>query len=184
MNEDVKYQRSGDYDCLKCSDPVLNGLAVIGVAALVFLFYMGLIVLNIRKKTESTVSILMRIFTNYLQLIATSLSFELRFPKSLINIFEPINRVGQSNQSFLSIDCFITDTEISGPFPSNSIFKLFCLAFLPLFLFAVVLLIWAIIKLIRPKWVPEFVRNLVISFITIVFLLHPTLTYNSLSIFQ
>ena len=184
VNDDAKYQRSGDYDCLKCPDPVLNGFAVIGVALLVFLFYFGLITLNIRKKKESLVSILTRILTNYLQLVTTSLSFELRFPNALVSALEPINTIGDSNQSFLSFDCFVRDADIKGPFPSNSILKLFLLSLLPLILFGIVAIIWIFVKLIKSKWVPEIARNLSISFITIVFLLHPALAFNSLSIFQ
>ena len=184
MNNDAKYQRSGDYDCLKCPDPVLNGFAVVGVALLVIIFYLGLITLNIRKKKDSLVSILTRILTNYLQLVTTSLSFELRFPNGLVSALEPLNTIGNSNQSFLSFDCFVRDIEIKGPFPSNSIMKLFLLSLLPLILFAIVAMIWMIVKMVKSKWVPEMTRNLSISFITIVFLLHPALAFNSLSIFQ
>ena len=169
---------------MKCPDPILNGVIVVGVSILAFLFYMALMVLNIRKRKDSTISILLRIFTNYLQLVITSFSFELRFPDGLIRSLSPMVRVGDPQQTFLSFDCFILDTEVKGPFESNSIFKLFLLSVLPLILFIIVALIWIIVKLINKKWVPEMARNLAISFITIVFILHPTLALNSLVIFQ
>lgn len=184
MENGEKYQRVSDYDCLKCPDQVLNAIRVIGVGLLVFLFLMGLIILNIRKRKDSPVSVLSRIFTNYLQLIATSLTFELQFPEALIDVLGPINALGSSNQSFLSFDCFISDYEVTGPFPSNSVLKLFMLSLLPIALFILVALIWIVIKITIYKWVPELKRNLAISFISIVFFLHPTMAYNSLSIFQ
>ena len=157
---------------------------VVGVAILVFLFYMVLMILNIKKRKDSTVSILLRILTNYLQLVVTSFSFELRFPDGLLHSLSPMIRVGDVQQTFLSFDCFILDTEIKGSFESNSIFKLFILSILPLLLFVIVGMIWIILKVLKPKWVPEMARNLAISFITIVFILHPTLALNSLTIFQ
>ena len=169
---------------MKCPDPILNGVIVVSVAILAFMFYMFLIILNIRKRKDSTVSILSRILTNYLQLVTASLSFELRFPDSLTSTLSPVTRVGDPKQTFLSLDCFISHTDVKGLFTSNSIFKLFVLSILPLILFSIVALIWVIVKLIKKQWVPEMRRNLAISFITIVFILHPTLALNSLSIFQ
>ena len=169
---------------MKCPNPILNGIIVIGVAILAILFYMVLIVLNIRKRKDCTASILIKIFTNYLQFITASLSFELRFSDGLIRFLSPMVRVGDPKQTFLSFDCFISDTHIKGPFESNSIFKLFLLSILPLILFVIIAMIWTIMKLVSKKCVSEMSRNLAISFITIVFILHPTLAFNSLSIFQ
>ena len=145
---------------------------------------MLLIIINIRKSKESELSTLMRILTNYLQLISTSLSFDVQYPRSLTDMFVPVNRVGSSSDTFLSFDCFVTDFEITGPFPSNTFFKLFLMALLPIILFVIISMIWVVVKLIRKQWIPDLKRNIAISFISIIFLLHPTLTENSLSIFQ
>ena len=145
---------------------------------------MLLIIINIRKSKESELSTLMRILTNYLQLLSTSLSFDVQYPRSLTDMFVPVNRVGSSSDTFLSFDCFVTDFEITGPFPSNTFFKLFLMALLPIILFVIISMIWVVVKLIRKQWIPDLKRNIAISFISIIFLLHPTLTENSLSIFQ
>ena len=145
---------------------------------------MLLIIINIRKSKESELSTLMRILTNYLQLISTSLSFDVQYPRSLTDMFVPVNRVGSSSDTFLSFDCFVTNFEITGPFPSNTFFKLFLMALLPIILFVIISMIWVVVKLIRKQWIPDLKRNIAISFISIIFLLHPTLTENSLSIFQ
>lgn len=55
---------------------------------------------------------------------------------------------------------------------------------LPLALFLLVAVIWILVKLCRPKWVKNLARNLVISFISILFLLHPKLTEQSLGMFR
>ena len=99
-------------------------------------------------------------------------------------MFYPIDRMGSSSGTFLSFDCFFTDIDVTGPLPSNTFFKLFLMAVLPIMLFIVISLIWIFIYLVRQKWIPELKRNITISFISIIFLLHPTLAENSLSIFQ
>ena len=63
-----KYERVSDFECSKWPNPVYNALRVVGVILLAFVFLMILVIINIRKTKESQTSILIRIFTNYLQL--------------------------------------------------------------------------------------------------------------------
>ena len=184
VTDDHKYQRTADNVCEKCPDLILNAIRVIGVAIVVFIFFMLLIIINIRKSKESDLSTLMRILTNYLQLLTTSLSFDVQYPRAFTEIFYPVDRIGSSSDTFLSFDWFFTGLEVTGPFPSSTFFKLFLIALLPIILFIIISMIWIIVRIICYKWVPELKRNIAISFISIVFLLHPTLAENSLSIFQ
>ena len=179
-----KYEQVGNFECLKCPDIVFNAIRVIGLCLLVFLFIMLLIIINVRKTKESEISVLLRIMTNYLQLLTTSMSFSTNYPDTLSDIFYPAQRVGGSSDTFLSFDCFVTDFQIKGPFESTALFKQFLLFFLPLILFIIVALLWVIVYLLKRKWVKDLKRNLVISFISIVFLLHPKLTEQSLSMFR
>ena len=48
----------------------------------------------------------------------------------------------------------------------------------------IISIIWVIVYFSKHKWVPDLKRNIAISFISILFILHPTLAQNSLSIFQ
>lgn len=96
--------RAGIYDCEKCPHPVLNALRVFGMIALILFFLVLIIIVNIRKKKESQLSVVLRIFTNYLQLIATALSFNLKYPSFLVDAFYLVDRVGTSSESFLSFD--------------------------------------------------------------------------------
>ena len=145
---------------------------------------MVLIIVNVRKTRESEVSVLLRILTNYLQLVTTSMAFSAKYPSSLTEVFYPVQRMGGSSETFLSFDCFISDYDIKGPFPSNAFFKLFLTSLLPLILFVIVAVIWGVAYLIKKKWVKSMQRNLAISFISIVFLLHPKLAEQSLSVFR
>ena len=143
-----------------------------------------IIFVNVRKTSESEVSVLLRILTNYIQLIATTMSFTASLPTSLTDMFVPINSVGDTSNTFLSFECFITDYEATGPFPSVYLLKMFLSMFLPIILFAIVVLIWVIAYLIKKKFVKSMSRYLIISFISIVFLLHPKLAEQSLGFFR
>ena len=145
---------------------------------------MIIIVINVRKTKESEVSVLFKIMANYLQLITTSMSFSSSFPTVLTDMLLPAQRLGGSSETFLSFDCFITDYEVKGPFPSNVLLKFFLAAFLPLILFAIVAFIWLFIHFVVKRWSQNLSRALIISFISILFLLHPKLTELSLSIFR
>ena len=110
----------------------MNAIRVFGVVIVVFVFIMMIIVVNVRKTSESQVSILLRILTNYTQLITSTISFSSSHPDLLSDALVPVKSVGDSSTAFMSFDCFITDYEVKGPFPSNVFLKLFLLIFLPL----------------------------------------------------
>ncbi|CAI2360244.1 unnamed protein product [Moneuplotes crassus] len=184
VNEDAKYARTGDFECSKCPEPVFNAIRVIGTGLLVFAFLCYLIIINIRKTKESNLSVLFRILTNYIQIVSTSISLTGDYPNSITTFFSFTDEIGSSSETFLSFDCFVEDYEIKGPFDSNSIFKLFLMGLLPIILFSLVALLMIIFKAIRPSRIKSIERNFVIGFISILFLLHPTMTEQSFGLFR
>ena len=184
VSNGIKYQRVSDYKCQKWPNPTFNAIRVIGLLLLVFVFLMILIIINIHKSKESEMSILIRIMTNYLQLLTTSMSFNVDYPSALLNALSPVSQVGSSSESFLSFDWFITHSQIKGSFPSNAFFKLFLTGILPFILTMIISVIWVCVRLIRKSLVRSLTRNIVISFISIVFFLHPKLASSSVSIFE
>jgi len=182
--EGEKFQRVGLYECEKCPDPTLNVIRVIGFMLLIIFFIVILIIVNIKKKKESQLSILLRIFTNYLQLIATAMSFNLQYPSFIVEMFYPVEKVGSTSESFLSFDWFFEDTEVKAFTPSTVIFKMFLSGLLPIIIVMIVIVIWTILYCTKHRWFTELKRNIVISIICIMFLLHPTLTKQALVIFQ
>jgi hypothetical protein len=143
-----------------------------------------MIIVGIKKKKENQQSILLRILANYFQLLTAALSFDLKFPTALTEIFYPVQKVGASSEAFLSIDCFFRDTEIRWFAPSNAIFKVFLTGLLPIFLILLAASVWGILYLISRKYFGDILRNIVVTTIVIIFLLHPTLTKVSLELFQ
>lgn len=118
----------------------------------VFTFFMIIIAINVRKTKESEVSVLFKIMTNYLQLITTTMSLSTKFPKNITNMFSVFEEVGGASDTFLSFDCFVMDYDIKGPFPSNTLFKIFMAALLPLVLTVIVFSIWLLVYLLARKY--------------------------------
>ena len=79
------------------------------------------------------------------------------------------------------------ESQISLFAPSNSLLKLFLFLFLPLILISIIGIGLSLFKVIssaiNPKYDIHLKRSLIVSLIGIVFLLHPTLTIKSLSVF-
>lgn len=183
----TKYQPSSGFKCSKCPDPILNAIRVVGVIIISLIFLALLIYVNLRKKKETQYSILLRILTNYIQLISASLSFNLNIPTSFDNMFSQVDRISSPSETFFSFDWFISDYEIKLFAPSNSLFKIFLFMFLPILLLIGITLSLVIIRLvmhvISPSKEFDLRRGIGVSFICIIFLFHPTLTSESLSVF-
>lgn len=75
-NGDI-YERSGKHKCSKCIDTATNILRITGLLILVLVGIAVLIWFNIQRKGESESATLMRIMTNYLQIISSTISFNL-----------------------------------------------------------------------------------------------------------
>ena len=82
----------------------MNIIRVIGVLILSLMFITAIIVVNIRKTKANNFSILLRIFTNYIQLISASLSFNIEIPTSFTSVFSQSSRMNAPNESFFSFD--------------------------------------------------------------------------------
>lgn len=178
------FMRVGIYQWEKWPNPLYNAIRVFGLLIIIIFFLIILIIINIRKSKESQKSILMRIFTNYLQLIGTSLSFGFNYPQLIYDVFSPIKKAGTTSESFLSFDWFFGDTNTSFFAPSTIIFKSSLSAILPAIMIIVASIAWYLLKCTRHRWFTDTQRNISISIICIIFLLHPTLTVLALTMFQ
>ncbi|CAI2369432.1 unnamed protein product [Moneuplotes crassus] len=183
-----KYQPSSNHECLKCPSKLVNAIEFIGfqIVSLGFIYF--IIILNIRKKSENQFSILMRIFTNYTQLIAAILSFNIKFPNLFESISSQTGKVSSPERTFFSFDCFIENNEIRMFAPSNGLFKLTLYLFLPIFLLIIVSAGILLYRMVMQFWKPQkqhdLKRYIAISFICIVFIFHPAMTFQSLKVFQ
>jgi len=122
--------------------------------------------------------------TNYVQIITAILSFNIKFPTILTDLFGPADRIGSTSTPFVSFDCFVSNGELTLFTPSPAFFKAFLSGLLPILMFLLSLLVWTIIYFTIRKWCKDFKRNLAVTNVVILFLLHPNLTRTFFMIFQ
>ena len=184
VNSEVKYERFNDFQWRKWPNTVWNSIQIIATMLIVLGFIIFVIIINVRKTNESEFSVLLRILANYLQLLAVSTSMTNDYPSALFALAIPIKMFGSPADILLSFDCFFEETEMKLIFSSNAILKMFMLLFLPLVLFLIMVVMWTSLYLLKKEWVKDLKRNIAISFITIIFLLHPKLAERSIGIFK
>ena len=184
INATDKYERNSSYEWSKCPNPLYNILRIIGLILLVSLFFIIMIIVGIKKKRESQQSILLRIIANYLQLLTAAMSFNLKFPTSFSQMMFPAEKIGTSSEAFLSFDWFVRDSNVVTLTPNIPIFKVLLTGLLPIFLILIGLAFWSIAYLFPTNLFKDFKRNMCITVIVILYLLHPMLTKVGLEMFQ
>ena len=83
---------------------ILNIIRITFIILAILAFLTVLILININKKSESQVSTLMRILTNYLQVISVTLAMNANYPDQIHDIFAVGQLIGSSSESFVSFD--------------------------------------------------------------------------------
>lgn len=182
--EDRKYENVGNYQWAKWPNVILNAIRVIGLILLVWVYMTALVSMMLRKKEESQRSILMRIVTNYLQVITAVLSYNINFPSTMKDILSSSDLVGSSSEPFVSFDWFARNNKLDLFTPSPGFFKAFLSALLPLFSIILSFWIWSIIYLLFKKWIKDLKRNILVTNIVILFILHPNITRTFVTVFQ
>ena len=180
----TKYERNSSFEWSKWPNPIYNIIRLLGFIILISLFFIIMIIVGIKKRSENQQSILLRIIANYLQLLTAAMSFNLKFPSVLSDVFLPAEKLGSSTESFLSFDWFLTDSNVITFTPNIAIFKVFLTGLLPIFLIIVGIIFWSIVYFIPRKLFKDFKRNICITVIVIIYLLHPMLTKVGLEMFQ
>ena len=149
--------------------------------AIVIVFMILLIIFQLRKREVSQQSILMKILTNYMQVLSAVMTMRIKYPDIVKKIFYPADKVGSPSTPFVSFDCFVRNQQLSLFAPSPAFFKIFLTAMLPLILLIITLITYELIWFLPFAWAKEIKRNIVVTTIVILFILHPNLTKNSLS---
>ena len=93
-------------------------------------------------------------------------------------------RVGSTSDTFLSYDWLFPKLQVTGIAPSVDLFKVVLTGFVPLVLILICSLFWSLLYFFMHKWWSNLKRNIIVSIIWIIFLLHPTITKSSLQIFE
>ena len=184
VNSEEKYERDSSFVCSKWPNLLINSIRIFGIMLAILIYLTYLIVINLKKTTENQTTTLMRIMTNYLQVVSTVLAFNANFPELINRLSSPASTIGSPSESFVSIEWFIHNSEINAFTPNSTIFKIFLISVLPLCLIIIYWFLWWLLYLLFNKYFNDIKRNIIVSVIVILFLLHPALTKSGLSIFQ
>lgn len=161
--------RTGSNNCSRCPKYSYNLIRIIGLL-LLFIFWLAAnIFINIWKKKENNLSILIKILSNYFQILSTTMSFSFKWPTFLTNFLEGIRFVGKgSYDAIISVDCLLKETWLEFFSNSDYIYKTFLSFCLLLGFFGLFLLVTLFWKIVFWKWVNLW-RMAIVTIITIQF---------------
>ena len=106
---EVGYSRSGDNTCSACMNETNNVLILSGIMALAILVIVVLTSSNVKGayKEQSITGIYFKILMTYLQIIMLTISFNLNWPRLVLDMFSTQSKAGGTTDQLYSIDCFI-----------------------------------------------------------------------------
>ncbi len=92
--------------------------------------------------------------------------------------------MGESVESFISVDCFLVDTGLFTGEDSSYYLKVLVVAFLPLLIGCLYLAIIGTVKVLKKSSKEMFINWIVIGIIVILYTLHPTVNRFMLSLYN
>jgi len=178
----LHYSRTGKNTCSKCPDSELNAvrLLFIAIALVLVLAIMVWSTLRASTRPKAEYSILIKIMTNYLQLVTLVVGFKLRWPQKVEDAFTAQNSVGGTSEQFFSFDCLI-GSHVSQE--QTYYRKMIIMAVMPLLLIAVSLFFWTFLAWRKKKWV-FLTRECAATIVIIFFLILPNLVDSMFSLFS
>ena len=139
--------------------------------------------INSRKKSDSETSILLRILTNYIQIITTATAYNLDYPQYLIDYFKHATVVGNTSEQLISFDCFLKGKVATGSssfLGSVFFYRVFFTSFLPIVLVLIVLMAILAISFTFFKGPSFFKKRFILSMVVTLYLVHPAITITTL----
>lgn len=140
--------------------------------------------MNLKRSSTNYLAVLMRIMTNYLQIMSFAASFNLGWPESLKRLYDSITVISSSSEMAFSMDCFfdqagMRDTvEIETP---TFFLKALLLMLSPILALIIIVVFWGIYACFKKHDRNTVIRNIMVSIIVVIFMAHPTLTSNAFS---
>ena len=174
------------FECTKCPSLGLSILQLMFIILFVLAFMMFMIIINIRKTSESQVSVLFRIIVNYAQVLSFSLTMAINMPHLDIvdDIFTPIRTIGTASEQMVSLECVFNMEPLYVFLHNSNVAKVFMITMLPILLIILFSLTCLIMNKLKVKIFKEIKKSIVVSIVIILYVLHPQLMEAGLSIFE
>ena len=152
---------------------LLFGVLLLAIAVIVIFIK---VTIASTKSKKSNVSVYLKIFTNHIQLIAITLSFELDWPTQVSQVKHSAKPLADVSSRIISFDCFLGESLLL----RRVLIYFLTYLLLPFFLGAVSFIFWIVIyRRERLKAMSKFTATLII----LLFLFHPSITNNVFGFF-
>jgi hypothetical protein len=141
-------------------------------------------------KEQPKSAVLMKIFTNYTQLISIVASFDFDWPDQITGLFSAQSKVASSSSSVFSIDCFFPEATPGSSFRPFFVRLLF-ISLSPILLVAISAIVWHIVLKIYAKKEGKttydkkmFTSKLTTTCVVLLFMIHTNIIQTTLQGFK
>lgn len=174
------YKLKGSYNCTKCPKYWISWLIVVISGILVLGFVAFMVYFNIKNlnKSKSEIALLLKILVNYCQTIVVLASIDLKWPSSILNLFDFSTAIGESSTQVLSLSC----TEFKSDTKSSYKETLTTLMF-PIIVILTVFFVWSLVSVLKKS--AQYIRvHFVSTCVVIILLMHTSVSNTILSVFS
>lgn len=183
-------------DCIDCGDNTLNIVYTVGFLVVAVIAIIWIIRKATKEKDEEDLdededdrldTILLRVFTNYIQMISIISSFPMNWPGQLTNLFQQYNRLSTSASQIFSLDCFLQSSVFSRFSIKSFFLKVVVTSIVPLLIIIFSILVWITIYILRFKIegterrFKKVINKVITSIIVLLFMIHSNVVYVSIT---
>jgi predicted outer membrane repeat protein len=170
------YSKTNGEQCAKCPDEASNYvvLACIGVFSLTVAVFLVFMTIKSVYKPKSLLSIYLKILLNYVQLVLLTTTFNLDWPSQVLALFTVQQTAGGVSDNVVSLDCVVGE--------SSYLLMLTFLSLLPIVVLFLAGIVWFALKRLRNT--QNAGSKCVMTFIVLLFLIHPNLVKRNFSMFD
>ncbi|CDW88778.1 UNKNOWN [Stylonychia lemnae] len=182
-NNQIHYSREGVSKCAQCPDKVVNMLLLQGIFLAIMLYLLFLIRTNLKENANHETSAIMRILTNFLQILTSTNMIDLQWPESLTNFYKIFSQLGESSDRLLSFDCFLQNTLLANESNSFVYIKALMMSVMPLLIIFIYFLIMLIAVVNKGLGKKALARWIIATSVVTIYFLHPQVTKYVLGLF-
>ena len=105
------YSRDGENKCAECGDETNNIVFVclVSTGGAVVIFILTASTISAAYKEQSITSVYFKIMTNYTQIVALTISFDLDWPDMVLKLFDGQKQAVGASDRLFSIDCLLKE---------------------------------------------------------------------------
>jgi hypothetical protein len=182
---EIGYSRTAKNMCSECPSRAANIMKIIGLMIIAIIICTLMVYTTMRSamKPKSLKSIYMKILINHFQLVSISASFNLDWPRLVLNVLQGQENIGVVTDQILSIDCLLSGYTNDNHTEYVYYTKLIIAVFLPIVIIIACTIIWGIVSCY--KYSTKYLKQeLVASIIILLFLVHSSIVQSMFSTFN